>query len=236
MAGACAFDDPSCTTRMRWDRTAGGGNAGLCVPSSGADTGPADTSRPDTLLNDCGGSGTLPGRILDPCGNCLLGRYQCDGTDDLRCEGEPTNEMIITNLGFVSASSTFNSSYPAPLSVDGDLTTSWFSAGPEGGGAPSTYDWEITTNECITGVSIFGNGRHSDRDFRDDFGFGNVTVQILDAADGIQASEMRALPGTPDPEQNIDFEAYGRKVRLLFTGHESTDCGGFSELVVTVVR
>jgi hypothetical protein len=233
-AGACAFDDPSCpATLLRYDRTAGGGNAGMCVSPGGLrDSGGPD----DGLLNDCGGTATLPARVLDPCGNCLLGRYQCDGTNELRCEGEPTNEAIITDMGYVSASSTYSSEFMPPLAVDGDQTTSWFSAGPEAGGAPTTYEWTVRDDVCIVGVSFYGNGLNADPSYRNDFGFGSMTVQILDAADGIQASDTRTLDGTPDPEQHLDIQGYGRTVRLLFTGHESTDCGGFSELVVTAAQ
>ncbi len=231
----CAFDDSSCSaTGLRYDRTAGGGNAGQCVPPGGTrDTG---TFPDEGLLNDCGGTGTLPARVLDPCGNCLLGRYQCDGQNALRCEGDPTNEVDITSEGYVSASSTYNASFMAANAVDGSRMTSWFSAGPEGDGSPTTFDWEVRDDECIVGIDFYGNGDNADAMYRTDYGFGSMTVQILDAADGVQASDSRMLAGTPDPEQHIDIQGYGRTVRLLFTGHESPDCGGFSELVVTAAR
>jgi hypothetical protein len=232
-AGACAFDDPGCASELRYDRTAGGGNAGLCVPPIGPrDSGVGDSGG---LLNDCGGTGTLPGRVLDACGVCLLGRYQCDGPNELRCVGEPTEELIVTSEGYVEASTTF-SGFPANLSVDGDLTTSWFSSGPEADGVATRYDWTLPSADCVIGISIFGNALHDNKSFQTDYGFEEVTVQVLDAADGVQFSEARSLSGTPDPEQNIELAAYGRTVRLLFSNHESTDCGGFSELVVTVVR
>ena len=232
LAGACAFADTSCDSDLRYDETAmvGGGE---CVPGGGPrDSGVGDSGM---LLNDCGGESTLPNRYLDPCGNCLLGRWQCDGLDALVCAGDPRNETIVTGEGSVTASTTFSSTYPARSAIDGDLTTSWFSSGPETAG-PSIFDWTISSNECIVAVSIHGNGRHAMTSFREDFGFGNVEVQVLDGAGGVQASESRALPGTPDPQQDVDFDAYGRTVRLRFTGHESDDCGGFSELVVTVAR
>ncbi|MBW2464862.1 MAG: hypothetical protein JRH11_24650 [Deltaproteobacteria bacterium] len=230
---ACAFNDLTCRSGLSYDSTAPGGIAGDCVTTEVArDSGTDDDS--GGLLNDCGGTTTLPARIFDPCGACGLGHYECASNESLRCVDEPTLRQVITSAGTVSASSRFSPTYPASEAVDGDLTTSWFSAGPESDGSPTIFDWTLTNPECIVGMNFTGNGRHPE--FPTDYGFGSMTVQVLDVGGGIQYSRVFELPGTPDPGVNLEFDAYGATLRLLFTGHESSDCGGFAELDVTVAR
>ena len=131
----------------------------------------------------------------------------------------------------VGASTVFPE-YPPILSVDGDLSTSWFSTGPEGG--PSAYSWVLSGDRCIYGIEIHGNALHSNPSFREDFGFGAVTVKVLDVAGSVVFSEAADLAGTPDPDVVLDTGGVvGSRVVLELTGHESVDCGGFSELEVT---
>lgn len=236
ITNACAFDDLGCRSGLSYDSTAPADLAGRCVPSGAdRDSGTSTDSGTDGgLLNDCGGSTTLPGRIFDPCGACLLGHYECETAESLACVNDRVLREDITGDGSVTASSTYGAAYIPARAVDGDPTTSWFSDGPEGGGMPTTYEWTIPSRECIVGISFRGNALHPE--FSEDFGFGSMTVQVLDAAGGVQFSQVESLPGTPDPNVNVDLDANGVKVRLLFTDHESTDCGGFAELAVTVAR
>ena len=229
---ACAFNDLGCRSGLSYDSTAPGGIAGDCVTDGIRDSGTGDDS--GGLLNDCGGTTTLPGRIFDPCGACGLGHYECETNESLHCVNDRTDRQIITTAGTVSASSIYSSSYPASDAVDGDLTTSWFSGGSDADGSESRFDWTLTDPECIVGMNFTGNGRHPE--FPTNYGFGSMTVQVLDAAGGVQYSRVLDLEGTPDPGVNLEFDAYGVKLRLLFTGHESPDCGGFAELAVTVAR
>jgi hypothetical protein len=156
------------------------------------------------------------------------GSTESTTTSPVSCVGPGEN---ITDDGVVGASTVFPK-YPPILSVDGDPSTSWFSTGPEGG--PSAYTWTLSEERCIYGIVIRGNALHSNPGFREDFGFGAVTVTVLDIAGDVAFSELSELAGTPDPDVVLDAGGVvGSRVVLEFTGHESIDCGGFSELEVT---
>jgi len=247
--GHCAFPDGRCGSGWRWDPSAGS-VGGSCVPADGEDGGPPpmdsgrDSGPPprdgggdlDTGggTNACGGSTPLSGSPGDPCGPCDSGMLRCAGTESLECDGSADLEVPITADGTVSASTEYSSSFRAELSVDGDLTTSWFSSGPES--MLTEYVWTAPSDECIGSLSVIGNDNHDNRDFRTGYGFGRVTVQVRLADDTIVYSDVVSLPGTPDPAVEQSPEVVGRKVVLLFTGHEADDCGGFSELTVEALR
>lgn len=217
--GFCAFADPSCASGARWDRTASDAIAGTCV---------------DDSLNLCGGSASLDGVPGAACGTCDLGVWACDGFDAVVCDGEPTLSLPVSSAGFVSASTTFSPLFRAQMAVDGDLSTSWFSTGPEG--VPTRFEWTGEQDDCIGSINLVSNGGHSNPEFRENFGFGEATVQVLTEADELVYSEVVSMAGTPDPDIMLQPEAFGRKVVLLFTGHESDDCGGFGELFISARR
>jgi len=137
--------------------------------------------------------------------------------------------------GSVQASSTF-SGFPASLAVDGDDGTSWFSTGPEPGGVPTTYLWTGAQDDFIAFIDIFSNAFNTEPSFRTGFGFGTVTVQVLDAGGAVVFEATEDLSGTPDPDAYFTPNVVGRSVQLLFLGHESAECGGFSELEIGVYR
>jgi hypothetical protein len=122
----------------------------------------------------------------------------------------------------VSANSTF-SGFPAGLAVDGSVGTSWFSLGP--GVGPAVFTWTGPRTE-ITEVSFVGNASNNEPSFRTGFGFASVTLEVLDGGSVVYNSSGGGNGWTFQPN------AVGNTVRLTFTGHESVDCGGFSELVV----
>lgn len=68
--------------------------------------------------------------------------------------------------------------------------------------------------------------------FSEDFGFGSVTIRVFR---GVQQvfEETVALPGTPDPDASVFAGVIGDRVELQFNDHESPECGGFAELIVT---
>ena len=144
-------------------------------------------------------------------------------------------ESDITREGSATASTTA-SGFPASLAIDGDPTTSWFSTGPEPGGVPTHFTWTHGRNDLITTIFIHGNGQNRTPSFRNNFGFGNVVIQVLNAANQVVWQQSVPLPGTPDPDVTVRPNVIGRSVQLLFTGHESKDCGGFSELRVMADR
>jgi hypothetical protein len=147
----------------------------------------------------------------------------------------PEPNASIAAEGSVQASSIFDSTFPTGLGVDGDLSTSWFSAGPESDGL-SFYQWTGTRDDFIASIELISNREHQVVEFRQGYGFGAVTIQVLDAAGTVVFEETRELPGTPDPDVSVQPNVVGRSIRLVFSGSEALDCGGFSELVVRAVR
>lgn len=145
-------------------------------------------------------------------------------------------EIDITREGTVRASTTYPG-YPAELAIDGDPTTSWFSTGPEPNGVPTRFEWTHGRDDLITTIYVHGNGENATPDFRTGYGFGSVTVQVLDTGGKVVFEQKDIpLPGSPDPDVTIHPNVTGRTVVLLFTGHESPDCGGISELQVKADR
>ena len=121
-------------------------------------------------------------------------------------------------------------------SVDGDLGTSWFSAGPEPQGGPTIFLWTGRQEDLISSVAVFSNALNNDPSVRRNFGFGSVVVQVLNASGTVVFQQFVDLPGTPDPNITVQPRVVGRAVRLLFSGHEDPHCGGFSELQVFAER
>jgi Mg-chelatase subunit ChlD len=147
----------------------------------------------------------------------------------------PATIVDVTSEGSAQASTIYDATFPASLSVDGDLSTSWFSAGPSSGGT-TTYQWSGVQDDLFTTVSIISNSQHQRQDFRTGFGFGQVIVQILDDAGQVVWEQTVALPGPPDPDVVVQPDVVGRSILLTFSGHEDATCGGFGELLVEVSR
>lgn len=147
----------------------------------------------------------------------------------------PPTPIDITAQGTASASSEYSSDFPASFGIDGDPTTSWFSAGTQVDGAASTFTWSTDGQWVIKQVVIEGNGANADPANRIGYGFESVTVEVL-SGDSVSYSETFGLPGTPDPTVTARPDAPGDTVRLTFTGHEAEDCGGFGELTITGVN
>jgi hypothetical protein len=147
---------------------------------------------------------------------------------------EPNAE--IASEGAVEASSIYDSTYPASLAIDGDLSTSWFSAGAIKGDSNPTYVWTGLQDDFIASIELISNREHQVVDFRTGYGFEEVTVQVLDAQGNVVFEESAALEGTPDPDVHVQPNVVGRSIRFIFAGGEAPDCGGFGELKVNVVR
>lgn len=227
--GFCAFSDSSCTdTGLRWDSTAADGLAETCVELGGGGQ------------NACGGTAVLAALPGQACGVCDSGSFACDGTEALSCDGEATLEVSATDDGATTASTEFSGSFPAGLATDDMLATSWFSSGPatEPSGE-STYTWTADDPECISRVTAIGNGDHTNVTFQTMFGFAQVVVEVYDGpidSTNLVFSQSVNLPGTPDPDAVVQPNVRGTSVRLVFSGHESSDCGGFSELIINALR
>jgi len=148
-------------------------------------------------------------------------------------EGDPSN---VTAAGTVFASSVFSGDFVEELSVDGDLTTSWFSAGSGIDGSVSSFTWQAFQDEFITNIDVVSNASHQVPEFRSGFGFTAVTVRVLGSTGTVDFEQRVELPGTPDPNIAVSPNVFGQTVQLLFEGHEDPSCGGFGELVVTASR
>jgi len=157
-----------------------------------------------------------------------------------QCSGTIFN---VATEGTVSATSVFTG-FTAEMSIDDDLTSSWFSTGPEPLGAPTIYRWTTGADECFDRVKIFNNSLHDNPEWRTGFGFGTVTMKILASDDVPVWIGTFGLEGTPDPERaprprvgDVDSDHIrGRTLELHFLGHENPLCGGFGELLVDVLR
>ena len=149
-------------------------------------------------------------------------------TGDNPCASQLDN---ITTDGNVTATSEFDG-FPAPLSVDGSLSTSWFSTGPEGGGAPSVYTWSLPVERCVNRIIVADNAAHGNDEFRQGFGFNSATVRVVNGDTPVY-EELVPLPNDPDGEFVVDTGGVvATRVLLELSGHENPSCGGFSELTV----
>jgi hypothetical protein len=149
-----------------------------------------------------------------------------------------SQSQAITRNGSVSASSTYpGGSYAAALAVDGDRSTSWFSAGAnDPNGDNSIFTWTGRAPALICSISIFSNSQHKDPAVRRGFTFTSVTVQVLDAGGTVLNSSDSPMQ---DQDVNVSYGAGGVKngsiLKLILHHHTDPTCGGFSELVINGV-
>jgi hypothetical protein len=231
----CAFTDIGCLSGMRWDPSAAHNLAGSCVGDRDASGLPSANAGE----NGCGGRTALPIKLGDQCGPCGAGRYVCRGPESYACEGELTINLPITSTGTVMAETTyedFTDDYSAALVMDGNLQTSWFSAGPNQDGSPTKFRWMSPRQECISQVVVYGNGNHRAPELRRSYGFDQVTVRVLDGG-SLLFSDKRLLPAASDPAALVNTGGVrGDQVLLLFEGYQNMQRGGFSELTVNAVQ
>ncbi|MEK7422857.1 MAG: DUF6777 domain-containing protein [Actinomycetota bacterium] len=141
----------------------------------------------------------------------------------------------VTSLGQIGATTTYDDlpQYQPDKAVDGDRTTSWFSAGPDPGQGFTFFGWQAASDLRIDGVDIFGNGTNGDLSVRQGFGFASVRIVILDSENQAVFDQTVDLGGTPDPDVRVSPHVVGSVVQLFFSGAEDPACGGFTELVIT---
>ncbi|MGH1341937.1 MAG: hypothetical protein ACRBN8_10325 [Nannocystales bacterium] len=203
--------------------------SGVPEPTS---TTEGPTTDPTTAATDeTDGPSTTP--TAGP-GEGSTGSDESTGAPPTDCAGATSN---ITQNGEVLASSVFDSlfgpAYEADLAIDGDVATSWFSAGPSEDGVESTFEWYTQFDHCIDGIALISNSMHANPDFHEGFGFEAATVEIVDQSGSVVFEEDLDLSGTPDPDIVLDAGGVlGNQIRLRFREHESEDCGGFAELAI----
>ncbi|MEM6290106.1 MAG: hypothetical protein AAGA54_02540 [Myxococcota bacterium] len=197
-------------------------------------TNPDPTVDPSTTTSTTTGPTTDPETTIDPSeGESTTGDDESTTGVDPTSGDNPCAGLLdnITTDGNVSATSEFNG-FPAPLSVDGSLSTSWFSTGPEGGGAPSVYTWSLPVARCVNRIIVADNAAHSNAEFREGFGFNSATVRVIDGDIPVY-EELIPLPNDPDGEFVVNTGGVvATRVLLELSGHENPSCGGFSELTV----
>ena len=209
-----ATADGTCAMGMLIDTDSGaGGNSGA---DGGGDGGGGDTT-----------TGAASGAASVTDSSTPETTSMGDSTGAVGCGAS----IDITDQGVVGASTTFQNFEPA-LAVDTDLSTSWFSTGPEPGNSPTDYVWTTAADRCIDRILIVGNGQNENTSFRTDFGFESVTVRVFDSTDNLTFEETRGLPGTPDPTTTVEIGQIGNRVVLALFDHEDDACGGFAELQV----
>jgi hypothetical protein len=138
----------------------------------------------------------------------------------------------IASTGTATASTTFaGGQFPASNAVDGDLSTSWFSAGPDAG--PTIYSWTAPDPTHVSQVTLTGNHQNADPSVRTKFGFGHVDVLIKNG-DTVVLNSGFDGPGNAVQVVTIPVGATITSIVLTFSQGEDTtrSCGGFSELAV----
>ena len=137
---------------------------------------------------------------------------------------------LITSSGTVESTSNFTG-FSAGDAVDGDRTTSWFSAGSSD--VTPTFTWTASSELCISSIDFFNNVMNTTPEYRNDFGFDTVTVEIVNAGGAVVWTETRSLAGRPDPDIGLEPGGVrGQSIRLIFARHDDPRCGGFSEISV----
>jgi hypothetical protein len=147
----------------------------------------------------------------------------------------PGQPVSISREGSVSATSTYSAQFPASAGVDGDPSTSWFSAGARDGNT-TTYTWSGTRDDRITEVVIVGNAQNSDPANRRGFGYASVVIQIVDGSGNVVYEQGFQGPSTAVNEVDAHMNVVGQRVVLKLSGRESPDCGGFGELNIVASR
>lgn len=220
---------------------------GLCVPAPTNNVGPSSTTASSSTTGDeSSGTTATPttaSTTNDSADESSTTNMQVDDGSSSGSAGESSSgtattgaqdcqeSLDITGEGSVTATTVFNG-FPATNSVDGLITTSWFSTGPEGDGGPSVYGWNAAADRCITRIEVDDNSAHSNPDFRTGYGFGSVVVRVVQG-ERVVFEETVQLPGTPDGPFAVDTGGViGSRVLLELNAHENTECGGFSELRV----
>ncbi len=206
----------------------------------GMSSDPTDASSSDDPVTTLGPATTE----VDPSGNTTTADSPDSRGDSGSTSGEDTDSTPrpvackggaddLTDAAEVSASSQFDETFPPSLAVDSNRQTSWFSAGPGRDAGTSTFTWTAFETRCLSTLVFAGNDMHENEAFRVGFGFGGVTIRVLDVDDQVVFEEIHALAGTPDPQLDIDFGGIeGQRIELELTGHEDPSCGGFSEFAV----
>lgn len=235
--GSCVYVSGACANDTGWEDAAGECVEGPSFPGESDDQGEAsDDDTPPVATSSASTSGTDPTAGEDT--------LQLEDTGDPTTTGEPPDPTTgtpqgctgpmddITSMGVVDADSVFDDNYQPYLSVDGSYASSWFSSGPGPGGSPSIYTWSVLSPLCVAQVTITGNGLHQNPDFRQGFGFDSVAVRVYDDADAVVFQQMFSLAGTPDPAIIAYPDVEGVRVELELANHETSNCGGFSELEI----
>lgn len=151
----------------------------------------------------------------------------------------PTTNQLppgdITAQGQIGATTTYDGlpEYQPDKAVDGDPTTSWFSAGADPGQDYTFFGWQTGGDMRIDEIVIIGNANNADPAVREGYGFGMVWITIRDAGGNVVFDQSVDLTGTPDPDVRVSPGVAGSLIQLLFWQAEASDCGGFSELIVT---
>ena len=138
----------------------------------------------------------------------------------------------VATRGSATASSDTGGLYPASLAVDGDPTTSWFSSGSNHDGPVTTYTWTGPQNFHISSIAIIGNENNSIVAFRNGFGYASSEIQVFNSAGTMTYDQKFAGPGPASTDVHATVNATDQTVKVLLSGGQAADCGGFAELQI----
>ena len=147
----------------------------------------------------------------------------------------------ITADGGIDTSTQYSEQYAAKNAFDGDLTTSWFSAGDKDttcqpitpGVSCSNLVWQrsATDDTLINEIQIFDNSQNSNPANRHGFGFARVWITITDSTFQQVYQQEVDFPGG-DTNADVFPNVRGHRIVFTFEVHQSPDCGGVSEIKV----
>jgi len=135
--------------------------------------------------------------------------------------------LTLEALPVATASTSFSSTFGPEKAIDGDLSTSWFSARPF---VPGQF-FELTWSADITAreIQMFGN-----RSFADGFDFVSGIFQLFDAGGDVLFDSGEVTLPAPDRDIVINVGEIHDVRRLRFTGtaveRDGIFEGGFAEL------
>jgi hypothetical protein len=141
----------------------------------------------------------------------------------------PSVDLLEGGVESATASSTYDSNFPASLGIDGDPRTSWFNSGPDSNGT-STFTITLKRPSTITEILFIGNARNSIRADRQGFGFRRWRIRLIDSAGKVLYTVRSTSPATA--KQMLPVPSVPGVVVLKFIGFdsESESFAGFGDI------
>jgi serine/threonine protein kinase len=191
---------------------------------------PSEATLTPTLIDPLPGS-SAPPVVSIPTESTESTSTETTTTEALPPPPPPPPQVQVSNVtsdGTATASSEYNSGFPASNAIDGNLGTSWFSIGSREGDT-STFTWTSGHGAMlIDHVTIYSNAHNNDSTIRSGFTFSNIQVSVLHNGSVTYSTTV----AYPSDHVTVRLGHVGDTVKLLLIHHTNPVCGGFGELQV----